>query len=80
MVAAFPPSCVQPLQGLPAVLHAFKRSGPTLTFLGAGTDFGAQGIEGDRGVGGAGGVQVDECGEEVQNMGVGTEFRGLLRH
>ena len=65
MVAAFPPSCVQPLQGLPAVLHALKRSGPTLTFLGAGADFGTQGIESDRGVGGAGGVIVDKCGEEV---------------
>ena len=47
------------LQGLPAVLHAFKRSGPTLTFLGAFADCGAQGIEGDRGVGGH--TSIDSC-------------------
>lgn len=65
MVAAFPPSRVQPLQGLPAVLHALKRGGSTLAHFGAGVDFGAQGVEGDWGVRGADSLLVNECGEEV---------------
>ena len=66
MVAAFPPSRVQPLQGLPGVLHEFNRVGATLTFVGAGADFGAQGIKCDnRGVGGVDGLLVDEYGEKV---------------
>ena len=65
MVAALPPSRVQPLQGLPGVLHEFNRVGATLTFVGAGADFGAQGIKCDRSLGGGDGLLVDECGEKV---------------